>query len=258
MGIVEGTEIWATHTQYLNDWREYSHAVDMVRDQIGATRAFGNRDLHSILQDMENGLGGIESMNVCVCSFSEERDSLSQWRAYGGHSSGFSIGFEGAFLAEVAAQEQWYLAPCIYDPKVQGELVSALVQEVIEENVARERLGKTEEVMLPPGGNLNAYLHRYAPILKDYSFRDEREWRLISRPLMCSFEAFSFREGKSMLIPFYKFPLVDSERHFRLHEVVVGPTPHPKQSAMSARSFLVKNSQRDVPIEPSKVPYRSW
>lgn len=61
-----------------------------------------------------------------------------------------------------------------------------------------------------------------------------------------------------MLIPFYKFPLVDSERHFRLHEVVVGPTPHPKQSAMSARSFLVKNSQRDVPIEPSKVPYRSW
>jgi hypothetical protein len=258
MGIVEDTEIWATHTQYLNDWREYSHAVDMVRDQIRATRAFGNRDLHSILRDMEKGLDGIESMNVCVCSFSQERDSLSQWRAYGGHSSSFSIGFDGAFLAEVAAKEQWYLVPCIYDAKVQGELVSALVLEVIEENVAREALGKTEEVMLPPGGNLNAYLHRYAPILKDYSFRDEREWRLISRPLNCRSEAFFFREGTSMLIPFYKFPLIDSERHFRLHEIVVGPTPHPQQATMSARGFLVKNFQRDVPVELSTVPYRSW
>lgn len=258
MGIVEDNEIWATHTQYLNDWREYSHAVDMVCDQIRAIRAFGSSDLHQILQDMEDGLDGIESMNVCVCSFSEERDSLSQWRAYGGHSSGFSIGFEGAFLSEVAGLKEWYLAPCIYDPKVQSELVSALVQEVIEENVARESLEKTEGAIISPGGNLNAYLHRYAPILKDYSFRDEREWRLISRPLNCRSDAFSFREGSSMLIPFYKFPLVDSEGHFRLHEVVVGPTPHPKQSVMSARSFLVRHFQRDVSVDPSKVPYRSW
>lgn len=121
MGIIEGSEIWATHTQYLNDWREYSHAVDMVRDQISAIRAFGkNPDLYSILDAMEYSLDGIESMNVCVCSFSEERDSLSQWRAYGGQASGFSIGFEGAFLAEAAAQKGWYLAPCIYDPQLQA------------------------------------------------------------------------------------------------------------------------------------------
>lgn len=258
MGIVEGKEIWATHTQYLNDWREYSHAVDMVRDQIRATRAFGDPDLHPILLDMENGLDGIESMNVCVCSFSEARDSLSQWRAYGGHASGFSIGFESAFLAEAACQKEWYLAPCIYDPKVQSKLVSALVQEVIEENVARDSLGNTKKVRLPPGGNLNAYLHRYAPILKDYSFREEREWRLISRPLSCDLADFSFREGTSMLIPFYKFRLVDSEGYFRLQDVVVGPTPHPEQSASSARSFLVRNSQCDIPVAPSQVPYRSW
>lgn len=258
IGIVESNVIWATHTQYLNDRREYLHAVDMVRERIRALSTSADETGCEILSDMELGLTGIEGMNVCVCSFSEERDSLSQWRAYGTGSSGFAIGFSGTFLAKIATQKEWYLAPCIYEPNEQGRLVDALIKEVFDQNLEWKKSNAPELEDLPPGGNLNAYLHRYAPILKDYSFRDEREWRLISRPLSCRSEAFAFREGTSMLIPFYKFPLIDSEGHFRLHEVVVGPTPHPKQSEMSARSFLVRNFQRDVPVEPSKVPYRSW
>jgi len=258
MGIISKAEIWATHTQYLNDWREYSHAVDMVREQIMAMRAFGESSTRKTLQEMEDGLDGIESMNVCVCSFSEDRDSLSQWRAYGTSSSGFSIGFLGDFIASVAAQENWFLAPCIYDKKEQLDLISALVQEVVEENVAREASGAKEEVPLPPGGNLNAYLHRYAPILKDCSFREEKEWRLISRPLMCSSKAFDFREGNSMLTPYYKLRLSDDAAGLKLHEVVVGPTPHPDQSSMSVKSFLVRHSLRSVAVAKSQVPYRSW
>ncbi len=258
LGIIQGAEIWATHTQYLNDLREYLHAVDMVRDQIRAIQAFGDPSLRQILQEMEAGLDGIESMNVCVCSFSEERDSLSQWRAYGASSSGFAIGFSGSFVGEVADRENWFFAPCIYDPKKQSELISALVQEVIEQNVAREKSSAKEEMPLPPGGNLNAYLHRYAPILKDHSFREEKEWRLISRPLMCSSKAFEFRAGNSMLIPYYKLRLGADPAALKIKEVVVGPTPHPHQSAMSARSFLVRHSLRDVAVVPSAVPYRSW
>jgi len=258
IGVVEKTEIWASHTQYLNDRREYLHAVDMVRERIRALLPSADETGRSILANMEVGLTGIEGMNVCVCSFSEERDSLSQWRAYGSVSSGIAIGFSGAFLAAVATLKEWYLVPCIYEPEEQRCLVEALVQEVYDQNLEWTKANAPELEDLPPGGNLNAYLHRYAPILKDYSFRDEREWRLISRPLSCRSEAFSFREGTSMLIPYYKFPLLDSEGHFKLHEVVVGPTPHPKQSEMSTRSFLVKNFQRDVPVVPSKVPYRSW
>lgn len=258
IGIVEKTEIWATHTQYLNDRREYLHAIDMVRERIRALLSSADEIGRAILADMEVGLTGIEGMNVCVCSFSEERDSLSQWRAYGNASSSFAVGFSGNFLAAVATLKEWYLVPCIYEPEEQRRLVEALVKEVFDQNLERKKTNAPELENLPPGGNLNAYLHRYAPILKDYSFRDEREWRLISRPLSCRSEAFSFREGTSMLIPFYKFPLLDSEGHFKLHEVVVGPTPHRKQSEMSARSFLVKNFQHDVPVAPSKVPYRSW
>lgn len=258
-GIISKAEIWATHTQYLNDMREYLHAVGMVREQIRAMHAFGPASNHETLKEMEDSLDGVESINVCVCSFSEDRDSLSQWRAYGSGLSRFSIGFEGGFIAAASARERWFLAPCIYDEKSQRELVSALVQEVVEENNARKR-SKGAEDFVPPGGNLIAYLHRYAPILKDSSFHEEKEWRLISRPLTCKSESFDYRAGHSMLIPYYKFPLADNKNasSLKLHEVVVGSTPHPNQSSKSVRGFLVRHSLSEVPVEVSKVPYRSW
>jgi hypothetical protein len=252
------SKIWATHTQYLNDRSEYLHAIDLVRKRIQACLISAHEVDRELLCEMESALMGIERVNVCVCSFSTERDSLSQWRAYGATTSSFAIGFPGEFLAAVAEKEQWYLAPCIYDVASQQEIVDALVQEVLNQNRARRKSIPIDGDELPIGGNLIAYLHRYAPLLKDYSFRDEKEWRLISRPLSCRSDAFAFRPGDSMLTPYYKLPLVDGEGHFRLHEVVVGPTPNPKQAEMSVRSFLTRRSQRDVPVMSSKIPYRSW
>ncbi len=34
LGIIRTRTIWATHTQYLNDRREFLHAVDLVREEI--------------------------------------------------------------------------------------------------------------------------------------------------------------------------------------------------------------------------------
>jgi hypothetical protein len=209
---------------------------------------------------MEEGISGIESINVCVCSFSEERDSLSQWRAYGSGASGFAIGFSGDFLAAATKKEGWYLAPCIYDPADQRTLIRSLLEEVLEQCIEAKKTPETEmeEGYWERGGSLAAYLHRYAPILKDRSFREEREWRLISRPLMCRRELFDFREGSSLLIPYYKFPLAGEGLPFHVREVVIGPTLDEERSKRSVKSFLVRHELKDVPVEVSSVPYRSW
>jgi len=258
LGIIGKTEIWATHTQYLNDRREYLHALDLVHEEIDTLLSTADQEGRSILGDMKNGLSGIEGINVCVCSFSEERDSLSQWRAYAAGSSGFAIGFPGDFLAEIAKRENWYLARCIYEPAQQQLLIRALVAEVFEENVHRRNTNAAGEDPLPLGGSLCAYLHRYAPILKHPCFHEEREWRIISRPLMCGSARFDFREGSSVLIPYYKLPLIDQEQPLRVREVVVGPTPNQQQSTASVRGLLVRHGLGKVPVELSKVPYRNW
>jgi hypothetical protein len=267
LGIIDKEEIWATHTQYLNDTKEYQHAVDVITDVILQREVLASGDAKRVLRDMTEAARQAGSMNVCVCSFSEGRDSLSQWRSYCGGTSGFAIGFNPRHLVEVAKRAEFFLAPCIYDPGQQFALMEALVDRVVEQNVTRlhkgeklvcENRGDYKDVMVPQGGSLLALLHRYAPILKDAAFSEEREWRIISRPIMCSNERFAYRAGASMLIPYYRVPISFSDQALKLDEVMVGPTPHAEASRLAAWGFLVKQGMEDVPVRSSAVPYRNW
>ena len=259
MGIIKNKEIWATHTQYLNDEREYVHGADLARQVLEQKLGSIANSLckeATVLNDMLLALNGSESMNVCVSSFSESRDSLSQWRAYGG-KAGFSIGFSGKFLYDAVNRHDFFIAPCIYENEKQRELIETLIDLVFEENMNREN---QPHRILPKGGNMAAYLHRYAPLLKAGAFQEEREWRIITRPTSCCNDRYDFRPGNSMIVPYYRFPLVDTAetKTMGLTEIIVGPSPSKEQSKGSVGSFLVKYGFEDVPVNLSEVPYRNW
>lgn len=263
LGIIGNKEIWASHTQYLNDEREFRHALDLVKKELSEMKkeaaTFGPAG--KCLASMQAALSSrIEGINVCVCSFSERGDVLSQWRAYGGGASGFAIGFSGQFLREMSKEYGW-LVPVIYDEREQRSLVRTLLQDVLEENL----ISSDQESPLLGGGNLIAYLNRYAPILKHKSFEEEREWRIITKPIMCMDAHFGYRPGGSMLIPYFRLPL-STEKSLGIQEVIVGPTPHPDQSRQSVRGLLMKHDihawgrlqQPAVTVRCSEVPYRNW
>jgi hypothetical protein len=151
LGIIKDRQIWATHTQYLNDRREFLHAVDLVRAEIQRLLDEQNTRLGEALATRAEALNRMhnalslspEHINVCVCSFSEDSDSLSQWRAYGG-SSGFAIGFSGEVLGAAVESQRFFLAQCIYDPGTQLNIVRALVEEVLDEARIFQRAGLRE------------------------------------------------------------------------------------------------------------------
>jgi hypothetical protein len=60
------------------------------------------RFLDQLFSDLEK----IDRTNVCVCSFSEKGDLLSQWRGYCPQGVGYSIGFDSAKLNELAKNPQ--------------------------------------------------------------------------------------------------------------------------------------------------------
>src|SRR5258708_37938810 len=82
LGIIKSRQIWATHTQYLNDRREFLHAVDLVREEIkrllDETRHSDPSQLHhsareDTLAKMQSALSmSPQNINVCVCWFSED------------------------------------------------------------------------------------------------------------------------------------------------------------------------------------------
>jgi hypothetical protein len=257
LGIIPQKEIWATHTQYLNDQREYRHATGLVTAELERRIEIGtDPERQEIIRKMIGALLGIESVNVCVCSFSEESDSLSQWRAYGGPTSGYAIGFNPDSLLEIVGRNDCFLAPCIYQTDKQHSVICDFVEEMIDQNLSRKHAGKWP--LVPSGGFLPALLHRFAAILKDNSYAEEREWRIISRPLMCMTERFSYRQGCSSLIPYYRIPIAEAGHKMRIDEIVIGPTPNADLAIRAVKSILVKHDLGEVTVVASKVPYRNW
>jgi hypothetical protein len=254
LGIISNGEIWAGHTQYLNDQREFKHAISIIDNEIGLMKRdpqhAGDREL---LDDMVTALKDRETMNVCVCSFSERGDVLSQWRAYSG-AAGFSIGFRGEFRQRISESQQFWLTKCIYDEEQQRNVMRTLLNDVLREN---QSLHPSDDKRVP-GGNLREYLNRYAPILKHKTFEEEQEWRIISQPLSCTRHGFDFRAGPSMLIPFFRVPLSTDGEPFHIEEIVIGPTPHSRQSRRALQSLLTKYDLRDTKVRNTQTPFRNW
>jgi len=224
LGIVQSKSIWVTHCEYLNDQREFFHALDIVVTELEERVQKSSGVDQTMWQEMLHGIKGHPAMNVCVCSFSEDGDSLSQWRAYGGATSGYSLGIPGDLVLRAATANTCRLAKCIYDPDEQRDLVRILVEEVFQENVARKERERTgtqtpNDEDVPEGGFLPARLNRYAPVIKHHKFSDESEWRVISRPTMN--RRFLFREGKSTVVTYISLPLETGEVQFAINEVVV-------------------------------------
>lgn len=282
LGIIRDRQIWATHTQYLNDRREFLHAVDLVRGEIQRLLDEGNTGqetasaarIEALKRMREMLLKSPEHINVCVCSFSEDSDSLSQWRAYGG-SSGFAIGFSPEVLGAAVERQKFFLAQCIYDPQTQQDIVRALVEEVLEEHLARTPVTEDkelDEVFWKTGGNLLPYLYQYAPMLKDQSFAEEREWRIISGPIFA--QNLDYREGRSLIIPYYRLPLWEEGQETEIFEIIVGPTRDVERSIKSVGRMimgrkvikgrnlkgldLIKDRWGYTTIKASRVPYRDW
>jgi len=98
---------------------------------------------------------------------------------------------------------------------------------------------------------------RLAMMLKDGSFAEEREWRLISRPKMI--KELEFRQGTSTLVPFFRFAL-DNRRDAYLDSIRVGPTPHRELAVNAARMFLrrLELSNADSMVTETRIPFRNW
>ncbi len=262
LGILESRTIWATHTQYLNDRREYLHALDLARGRLAELKTKHTDEwVQQALVAMVEGLEGVEGMCVCVFSLSEDGDSLSQWRAYSGGVGGVAIGISRETLLEVCKRSALRFGKCVYELGPQKELMAVLVDAALEDALWFRKpgvvdwKGKVREMMAE-------YMNQYAPLLKDRSFHSEQEWRLISGPIAPHAYDFRFRVGASTIVPYYRVRLDESkERRFSPVKVIVGPTPHAEQAAHAVRLLLWRRKMDECSIKGvvlSEVPYRSW
>jgi hypothetical protein len=264
LGIVQSRKLWASDIRYMNDSAELRHSADLIRSEVQEriTRKQGRPDLLGRFVDwvsyrITNG------HLLFGASFRSHGNLLSQWRGYSTHGKGVSLGFAADYITTCAEAQHFQIGKCIYEPARQKRLIGqvldaleALVERQLTGQESRERLFAVYGQVFD---QIETDLLRIAAILKHPSFREEKEWRIVSPVYTGGADrTILFREANAMLVPYVEFDLVP-EGHGppQLDHVFVGPSPQSNISVNSVQMFLSKNDI--IPsrgIEYCQIPYR--
>src|SRR5215218_3597375 len=83
-GILRSDALWMTKIRYLNDTSELEIGIATFKLLLEELlRGPGSADEHRLIEAVLAGLGSVAASNICVTSFCEHGDLLSQWRWYG-------------------------------------------------------------------------------------------------------------------------------------------------------------------------------
>lgn len=259
LGIIDSKSIWTSKIHYLNDSREFIHAVELATEELRKRQNVDSGSLKETLSILEERIDAISRINVFVASFSEAGDSLDQWRGYCPAGAGYSIGFGFESLVSTAEAQGYTLERCIYDGSAQRQAINKIIDALIDGVLGlpddpnhHPRLWRMEVDYF-----LNQFV-KLAPTIKACAFSEEREWRLISNPIPVTDHRWRTRVGRSMLIPYIPFRLTNTEDIFEINEVRVGPTPYPELAISAVTSLLSSKGFKRYLVGHSSVPFRSW
>lgn len=293
-GIILSKKIWATEYRFLNDREEFLHAKQLAQELVEfepefTGEVFPARDMLRKAVNIAFNTGYLheERLRVMVASFTADGDQLGQWRGYAGNSTGVSIGLDLTGLrppADIGTAVTF--APCLYKKDEKATLLKSIfayyrsalqgwwdsvVQAAQKEKLAgtidaeflkrliAEHAKEQQEVIAHAHTTLQFDLLRTAPLLKNESFSEEKEWRLVLpvEPIqMPTKHPMEFRHTRDTLVPYIAYPLnmPNQEGPIFCKDVVLGPGSHP--SAMIGVNLFLRANEIPTLARQSKVPYR--
>ena len=261
-GILTSDALWMTKIRYLNDTSELEIGIVTFRDILNELlEAHGPDDEHRLLESVRDGLDSVAASNICVSSFCEHGDLLSQWRWYGEGGRGVSIGVSSRVLSGMG-KHAINLWKCIYDAAAHRELLLAFVDRLLE--------SYRSEKAARGGGELDAESSHYllrgffasflqiAPIIKNPNFAEEREWRLVTLPVDVDDEAYGVSMTGDRIIQRYelRFPRDADGTCRAIARVVVAPTKDPELIGEAIALLCRKRKIAYDTIEYSRIPFR--
>jgi hypothetical protein len=255
LGITESRTIWASSVFHLNDSAEFSYATKLVAQEIKrrrmGRRIFRQGEYDEFYSKILNMADSLHLPKTFAASFSEAGDCLSQWRAYASDGNGFCLGFRDRYLSELAEWQHFRLVRCIYDEREQREVVNSFLDSTVP--IFRKENSSLAGVFFAET------LARIAPSLKDPSFKDEREWRLLASGVYyLPDEDVRVRAYKSTMIPYIEFYLELNDISFRIDEIIEGPNPYPQLNSYSVvESKMAKRLWPEPRVRRSRIPHRS-
>jgi hypothetical protein len=257
-GIVDHGLFWATDMQYLNDSAELTllqlEAVEELR-AYGRTNPQYAEIIEKAVPMLPLGSGSHYSV-----SFSEDADSLSQWRGYGG-VQGYAIGFSKDSLYDVVQRDldSARFARCKYDAGARAKQISETIRYAVTMlDLERAKHSSTwSGASAELAGDIAGGFSAIAPFFKHESFHEEREHRIVISNV--SGGRIRVRDRAGELVPYVDVSapvgkVVPNLGTIEgLKSIVIGPAATPKREK-ALRAYLSFRGL-STPIRLSQTPY---
>jgi hypothetical protein len=250
LGILESRTIWASHFTSLNDNAEFRYALRLVRGFCERTLRAGAMPWNAQLGYFLDSFARLSKTDLFVCSFSETADLLSQWRAYSSGGDGVCFGLNNQSLIDLASNSASSIVKCVYNPALHRELIETSVEMCIKTARGDETEAELESSFL----NLTNVLTFVAPALKDPSFEEEQEWRVVR--LGGQDSEVLFRTRAHAVVPYLAFTLGDKTKPLRLESLTLGPTRNRKLSYAATTNMIAKLRVDCGKVKFSTTPYQ--
>lgn len=263
--IIESKSLRLTKYTYLNDTSEFRHSVDLFSAEADKEIAQGTRTTQEVrlLTSAVSQLKTIIGMNVCIASFCEDGDLLSQWRGYGGIGTSVALAFSPDSIRRsiVAAPEvDATLLKCIYQLETQRRVIRALITALLEayKKVSKDDATQQHIAQSALMHDFSTVFLHIAPVLKDRHFNAEREWRLVTMPIMPSHPRYQAFISSSRTTTFYlhKFEPAEKGQHDFINRIVVGPMREHELISEAFELHCKSNGLEDCNVHHSSVPFR--
>jgi len=269
LGIVKNHSLWATNALFLNDAEEIKYGIsiflaviDSMRKSRGASP--NSREL-TFFEIVDHWPQWMSDATTYVCCLSAAGNQLSQWRAYSGQGTGYSIVFPTSKMNLSAqsnpddmtsSQGPSVLVKVIYEREQQFKLVEMAVKIFLDYigRLSQPEWDRQDMTLFEP------FYYRMESLLtgmKRHSFSEEEEWRLVHRisslfsdPPKCLFR--TSRSG--MLLPYCS--MVAADDLLPIARVIVGPSNYSDLTMMSAKECLRSNGYENTNVESCNIPLR--
>ena len=267
LGIFRSGKLWATNTDYLNDASEMRYARHLVLRGVNSVRSsVVNREEHEMLNLLCECIGSNATRPVFVTSLSAEKNELSQWRAYGGGSGSFALGFNAKMLVAAIDKNtdtRFNLCKCIYDEAHSASLCQQFVDSLLKEfrvhRHAHTPGGSDYQETLDLVHEAVRLFDTLAPLIKHPDFVNESEWRLVSDPVDLTKRPIRLREGRTRIVPYLELTIAkdNSDPRFTVH-TLIGPaiSYSPRDTNLAQIAYCDDFILQPFPVEPSTTPYR--
>ncbi len=207
IAILDSMTIFSTHLSCLNDTSELRYASRLFQEALSNLRMASKGDEAEL--DLIDGAIKYFKEDVdfpaqstvphYVACFSEQKDDLSQWRAYGGGENGYAIGLKasnlrgcpGSLLARVSYDEHLHqvLAHRTAEAMVKFFFDGLRKYSPVDTAAWRQEFFEAWEKIIT----------MVAPMTKDPAFANEREYRIVKGIVADDYASLKFFQKGSLI-----------------------------------------------------------